>query len=123
MYVQKAISSTSSISSYQLTCSREVELTEDQEDSIDQEEVQDRWWHKLEPLASVFRKACLDSWLPSTHVAVDEMMIRCSGRSKHTYKMPSNPIAQGYKIFAICDGGYLLYFIWTSRSRKMSEVK
>ena len=90
---------------------------------MDQEEVQTRWWHKLEPLASVFRKACLDSWLPSTHVAVDEMMIRCFGRSKHTYKMPNKPIAQGYKMFAICDGGYLLYFIWTSRSRKMTEVK
>jgi hypothetical protein len=55
------------------------------------------WWYKLEPFASRLRAAC--------------------------FKMPNKPIKQGYKLFAIADQGYILYWIWASRHRPLVEVK
>ena len=50
-------------------------------------------------------------------------MIRGFGRSQHTFKMPNKPIKQGYKLFAIADQGYILYWIWASRHKSLVEVK
>jgi hypothetical protein len=49
-------------------------------------------------------------------------MIRGFGRSYHTFKMPNKPIQQGYKLFAIADQGYILYWIWASRQKSLVEV-
>lgn len=81
------------------------------------------WWYKLEPFASRLRAACLQYWKPSNAVSIDETMIRGFGRSQHTFKMPNKPIKQGYKIFAIADRGYILYWIWASRHKSLVEVK
>ena len=81
------------------------------------------WWYKLEPFASRLRAACLQYWKPSNAVSIDETMIRGFGRSQHTFKMPNKPIKQGYKLFAIADQGYILYWIWASRHRSIVEVK
>ena len=64
------------------------------------------WHHKLEPLNSLIQKRCQQYYLPSSNVMVDEMMIRFGGRSLHTYRMPSKPIKEGYKVFALCDLSY-----------------
>lgn len=37
--------------------------------------------------------------------------------------MPNKPIKQGYKLFAIADQGYILYWIWASRHKSLVEVK
>jgi hypothetical protein len=50
-------------------------------------------------------------------------MIRGFGRSYHTFKMPNKPIKQGYKLFAIADQGYILYWIWASRHKSLVEIK
>ena len=47
-----------------------------------------RWWYKLEPLASSFEKAAQQHYQPGSNIAIDESMIRCFGRTKHTIKMP-----------------------------------
>jgi hypothetical protein len=36
--------------------------------------------------------------------------------------MPNKPIQQGYKLFAIADQGYILYWIWASRQKSLVEV-
>ena len=72
------------------------------------------WWYKLEPFASRLRAACFQYWKPSNAVSIDETMNRGFGRSQHTFKMPNKPIKQGYKLFAIADQGYILYWIWAS---------
>jgi hypothetical protein len=41
------------------------------------------------------------------NVSFDEMMVPFSGRSKHTLKMKNKPILEGFKIWALCDHGYL----------------
>jgi len=64
------------------------------------------WHHKLEPLNNLIQKRCQQYYLPFSNVTVDEMMIRFGGRSLYTYQMPSKPIKEGYKVFALCDLGY-----------------
>jgi hypothetical protein len=80
------------------------------------------WWYKLEPLASYFHKAAQKFYTPSSHLSVDEIMIRCFGRTLHTYKMPNKPIKQGYKIFALAEHGYIWTFSWSSRQLGIEEM-
>jgi len=72
------------------------------------------WWHKLEPLSSHLRRRSQELYLPSTHVAMDEMMVKFKGRSGHTIRMPGKPIPVGYKVLAICDAGYTFDWMYTS---------
>ena len=80
------------------------------------------WWSKLEPLISIFRDNCQKFWKPGSNLAVDEMMIRFFGRSVHTTKMINKPIKQGYKMWAICERGYLFNFMFYSRFWKTIEL-
>lgn len=80
------------------------------------------WWKKMEPLSSHLRQRSKDLFQPSTHVSVDEMMIPFTGRSRHTVKIPSKPIPVGYKIFALCDRGYTLDWMFTSRTESVAEL-
>lgn len=100
-----------------------VESIEEEEDGMPQENVQSVWWHKIEPLVSEFRNNCKRYWRPSTCVAVDEMMIRFFGRSHHTFKMPGKPIKEGYKLWGLCDSGYLYYFMFASQADGTGELK
>jgi len=84
------------------------------------EYMKELWWRKVLPLADVFRNACQQYYIPGTHTAIDELMIRCFGRSLHTYKMPNKPINQGYKLFALAEHGYIWWFIWSSRKHSFS---
>jgi len=73
------------------------------------------WWKKLEPLSSYFQHRFQELYLPSTNVAVDEMMVNFTGRSIHTIRLPGKPIPVGYKVLAICDSSYTLNWLFTSR--------
>jgi hypothetical protein len=42
------------------------------------------------------------------------MMVPFSSRSKHTLKMKNKPISEGFKIWALCDRGYLWDFLFYS---------
>jgi hypothetical protein len=43
------------------------------------------------------RKSSQAYRVPSTNIAIDEAMIRCTGCSRDTYKMPNKPIERGFK--------------------------
>lgn len=94
----------------------------DDEDTILAPE-ENRWWHKMEPLASTFREACRSRWLPGSTVAIDEMMIRCHGRSPDTVKARKKPIKKGYRMWAMCDDGYLFFFMYSSRRCHTGELR
>ena len=51
---------------------------------------------------------------PSSHTAIDEYMIKETGRTHHSTQAPGKPISEGYKLFAIGDEGYLYNFSWYS---------
>jgi hypothetical protein len=80
------------------------------------------WWYKVEPLAGQFRSASRRLYTPPDTVAFGELMIRCFGRSNHTYKMPNKPISQGYKLYSLVDQGYIWWFVWSSRQDRIIEV-
>lgn len=78
-----------------------------------------KWWHKLEPMSSIAQKRFRECYLPSSNVAIDEMMVKWEGRSAHTLTMKNKPIDQGYKLFALADHGYT--YSWVYHSRMKSE--
>jgi hypothetical protein len=74
-------------------------------------------WHtKLEPLASLLRTKFKAYVVLAQNVSFDEMMVPFSGRSKHTLKMKNKPVKEGFKIWALCDHGYLWDFLFYSRT-------
>ena len=59
--------------------------------------------------------------VPSTQVAIDEMVVLFYGRSHH--KMPNKPISQGYKIYALYDHGYTYNFTFNSPTSEYCYVR
>ena len=92
------------------------------QDKMTEEQIRNMWWYKLEPLASILRSNFEKYWRPASNVSIDEMMVRFFGRSLHTVKMPNKPIKQGYKMWALCDSGYLFTFMWNSRVKGIGEL-
>lgn len=80
------------------------------------------WFKKVDPLASILQERYRLFFLPSTKVAIDEMVVRLSGRSHHTLKIRNKPVKEGYKIFALCSHGYTYGFIWYSSSVGLANV-
>ena len=60
--------------------------------------------------------------VPSSHIAVDECMMRAIGWSPDTYKMPSKPIEQGFKFHCLADHGYIWDFHLTSNQAGPDRV-
>ena len=81
------------------------------------------WYSKLEPLASHINDVSQSIYIPSSNVAVDEMIIRFCGRSAHTFRMKNKPTPEGYKVLALCDAGYTYSFMFTSRIEKDHEIE
>jgi hypothetical protein len=74
-------------------------------------------WHtKLEPLASLLRTKFKAYVVLGQDVSFDEMMVPFAGRSKHTLKIKNKPVKEGFKIWALCDHGYLWDFLFYSRT-------
>ena len=93
----------------------EVDLDEDRRvDAV--------WYGKLEPLARPIREKFKRYIELRTEVSIDEMMVRCTGRTQHTTKVKNKPIPQGYKVFALCCEGYLYDWIYWSTTAKMGDV-
>ena len=68
---------------------------------------------KMEPMSSIAQKRFHECYLPSINLSIDEMMVKCQGRSAHTLIMKNKPISQGYKLFAfaLADHGYIYLFL------------
>jgi hypothetical protein len=49
-------------------------------------------------------------------------MVRCFGRSLHTYKMPNKLIKQGYKLYGIADHRYMYSWIWSSKKYRLEAI-
>ena len=81
------------------------------------------WTEKLQPLARNLEKKFQAYMVPGSSVAIDEMMVRFTGRSVHTIMMRAKPIPQGFKMLALCERGYTYAFMFTSRVDKFSDLK
>ena len=49
-------------------------------------------------------------------------MITFGGRSFHTYRIPSKPITEGFKVFALCDVGYTYSWIFASQANSCAGL-
>lgn len=83
-----------------------------------------RFFEKLEPVASTVRAGFQAIAIPATMVSIDEIIVRCTGRSKHTVMMRGKPCPVGYNVPALCEAGYLLWvFIQLSDHRIFQITK
>lgn len=71
-----------------------------------------RSFQRLEPLNSHVQKVSLDLWKLGWNFAVDECMQRFAERAFETTTVPSKPIPIGYKVWAVAQLGYFLYWTW-----------
>ena len=78
---------------------------------------------RLEPLASLLQEAFQKVVTPATAVAIDEMIIRFTGRAKETIMMRGKPVPEGFYVLALCDGGYCWSWLVTSDKESSDEVK
>lgn len=82
-----------------------------------------RLWHgKIDPLLDQLRQSSQSLRVLSPNVSIDEAMIRCTGRSLDTYKMPNKPIEQGFKFHCLADHGYIWDFHPTSNQAGPNPV-
>jgi len=81
-----------------------------------------KWTYKVQPLAYNLQRRYQYYCLPASEVAIDEMMVRFTGRSLHTTMIRGKPIPQGYKMLAICEHGYTFSFMFTSQSESFSDI-
>ena len=51
---------------------------------------------------------------PATSVSIDEIIVRFTGRSKHTIMMRGKPCPVGYNVPALCEAGYCYKFLFSS---------
>jgi hypothetical protein len=73
------------------------------------------WYTKLDPLSNLLCTKFKAYVVLGQNVSFNEMTVPFSRRSKHTLKMKNKPINEGFKIWALCDHGYLWDFLFYSR--------
>ena len=60
------------------------------------------------------RQNIKEAVIPTSHVAVDELMISFQGRTKHNIKIRGKPIKEGFKMWCLGFGGYIWTFYFHS---------
>jgi hypothetical protein len=80
------------------------------------------WWKKVNPLCTNFRNRNMEAIQSGRDVALDKILIKCHGRSKHILQIPSKIAGKGYKAYACSFIGYMWNFVFTSRTEKIAEV-
>ncbi|KJZ77974.1 hypothetical protein HIM_02611 [Hirsutella minnesotensis 3608] len=68
------------------------------------------------------QRTSLRLYNPGSLIAIDECMIRYTGRSKQTTRVPNKPIPKGYKVWASAQRGYFLSWIWHLPKQAMGPV-
>lgn len=74
-------------------------------------------FEKVEPLSTYLLARCKQLYTPHTHLAVDEVMVRFTGRSYATVKLPNMPIPEGYKIWVIAADGYIIQWLYHTKEK------
>ena len=75
------------------------------------------WFDRLQPVLSIVRHNCQTAIIPSSWVAVDEIMVPFSGLSSHIVKAPNKPTDNGFKIWGLASSlGFLVD--WAMHSPK-----
>ena len=79
-------------------------------------------FEKLEPLNEHLRHLFKKYWSTGTHLAVDETIQRFMGRSKETVNIPSKPEPEGFKIWVLANGGYILDWMFHAKGEDAGPI-
>ena len=60
------------------------------------------------------KQASLRLYKPGSNIAVDECIIRFTGRSKQKVTIPNKPTPTGFKVWVIAEAGFFLGWLWHS---------
>ena len=52
--------------------------------------------------------------IPASAVSINEIIVQCTGQSKHTIMMKGKPCPVGYNVLAVCETGYCYKFLFSS---------
>jgi hypothetical protein len=74
------------------------------------------WHFKLSPLDERFMKRFQDTVVLGSNIPYDEQMLPFRSRSPHVTKVPGKPNPDGFKVWALCDDGYLFDWLYYSGS-------
>ncbi|CCE34888.1 uncharacterized protein CPUR_08827 [Claviceps purpurea 20.1] len=77
---------------------------------------------RVTPWSEHIQQAATDLFQPGLNVAVDECMIRFTGRSNAKVTIPRKPTPEGLKIWVVADHGYFLRWIFHLPGQK-PEIK
>jgi hypothetical protein len=55
--------------------------------------------------------------IPAQNLSYDEQMMAFRGKSIHKVKAQHKPIKEGYQMWALCDAGYVIDFLFHSLTK------
>lgn len=67
------------------------------------------FFDKVQPFFDAVLWASKRLWIPGFNLSADEMMVMNYGRSSEKVRIRNKPIGSGFKIWALCDAGYMFY--------------
>ncbi|KAL6364626.1 hypothetical protein LRP88_01746 [Fusarium phalaenopsidis] len=76
----------------------------------------------VEPWSQHVQLATTELCEPGTHLAVDEAMIRYTGRNKQVAYVPNKPIDTGFKVWIAAQLGLFMRWIWHQPGAKYGPV-
>ena len=83
----------------------------------------DDWWKKVDLIASDFIRTAKTIYRPRSILSINKELIMAKERTKYTLQILSKAAEKGYKIYSLCDHGYLLDFLFSSKIAKISGLE
>jgi len=77
------------------------------------------WHFKISPLDERLMSRFQEFVIPGSKLSYDEQMLPFRGRSTHVTKVPGKPHPDGFKVWALCDHGYIYDWLYFSGSAGM----
>ena len=80
---------------------------------------------KIEPLTTPLGEAFRKYIILRSMVSFNKIIVRFTGRSTVTIKLPGKPVLKGFKILSLCQYGYYYSFMFTLPScffRLLSQI-
>jgi hypothetical protein len=77
---------------------------------VSRKDEEEQFYHKVEPLSTVFRENSKRLIIPGSTLSIDENLVKAKVRSKHLLQISNKVAGKGYKVYTLCDGSYCYDF-------------
>ena len=77
------------------------------------------WIHKIQPFLEAFEQASLLNLAPGRDVSINEQLILFKGRSIHSMRIDNKKAGQGFKVYTLCHGNYVIGLNFTSKASQI----